>query len=124
MSDEGYTSVEAALRARINALVDETLAHAKTGLSLTEIEDMALKVREQMGAAVTQALVTQQAPVAVPGPVCEQCGREMHYKGLKKRQVVSRSGEVVWERAYYYCETCRRGFSPPRYVAWTERRGG
>ena len=113
MSDKRYTEVEAALRERINGLVDEALGSADKPLSLSEIEDIALKVRGQIGAAVTQALVAKQAPVVVPGPVCAQCGREMHIKGPKKRRVVSRSGEVEWERPYYYCEQCRRGFFPP-----------
>ena len=114
MSTARYGDVEAALRARVSGLVEESLAKSDRPLTLSEIEDIALKVRAQVGEAVTQALVAKQAPVAVPGPVCEQCGREMHYKGLKKRRVVCRSGEVAWERPYYYCETCRRGFFPPR----------
>ena len=107
MSDKGYNTVESALRERINGLVDEALARADTPLSLSEIEDIALKVRAQMGAAVTHAVVAKQAPVAVPGPVCEQCGQ-------KKRPVVSRSGEGEGERPYYDCEQCRRGLFPPR----------
>lgn len=115
MSDKRYEEVEAGLRARINGLVDETLAKTdKKPLTLREIEDIALKVRAQIGEEITQALMAQQAPVAVPGPVCEECGQEMHYKGLKKRRVVSRSGEVEWARPYYYCENCRRGLFPPR----------
>src|SRR5258708_14914199 len=114
MSDERYTEVEAAFRARINGLVEETLGRAKGPLTLSEIEDIALKVRARIGEEITQALVAQQAPVGVPGRACEQCGQEMHNKGLKKRRVVSRSGEVEWERPYYYCESCRRGLFPPR----------
>ncbi len=114
MSDKGYNEVAAVLGERIHGLVEETLASADKPLSLSEIEDIALRLRARIGAEVTQALVAKQAPVAVPGPVCEGCGQEMHYKGLKQRRVVSRSGEVEWERPYYYCETCRRGFFPPR----------
>jgi len=51
--------------------------------------------------------------VSGPGPVCGECGREMHYKGHKKRHIVSSTGEVTLERAYYYCERCRRGYFPP-----------
>ena len=123
MSEERYREEEAALRARISGLVAETLSRANQPLTLSEIEDMVLKVRAQIGEEITQVLVAKQAPVAVPGPVCEGCGREMHYKGLKRRQVVSRSGEVDWERPYYYCENCRRGFFPPRPAVGTEQRG-
>ena len=107
-------AVEAALRERINVLLEEALRSADKPLRLSEIEDIALSVRARIGAEVTQALVAKQAPVDVPGPVCEECGREMHNKGLKKRKVVSRSGEVAWERPYYYCEACRSGLFPPR----------
>ena len=114
MSEQEQREVEAGLREQINELVEEALANANRPLTLSEIEDIVLKVRERIGAAVTQALVTHQAPQVVPGPVCEGCGAEMHYKGLKKRRVVTRSGEIDWERPYYYCTTCRRGIFPPR----------
>ncbi len=115
MDNQQQQEVEQQLQVRIKGLVDEALSKARKGkaLSLSEIEDIALGVRAKVGQEVAQALVREQAVVSVPGPTCPQCGREMHYKGLKKRRVVSRSGEVDWERAYYYCEECRRGFFPP-----------
>src|SRR5260221_8971388 len=113
MSERGYGEVEAAMRERINGLVEESLERGDKPLSLSEIEDIALRVRAQIGAEVTQALVAKQAPVGVPGPVCEQCGQEMHYKGLKKRRGGSRSGEIDWERAYYYCGEGWSGVFPP-----------
>jgi hypothetical protein len=115
MSDNQNREVEEGLRERINGLVSKALGSAgknKT-LSLKEIEEIALAVQAKVGQAVAQALVSQQGSVEVPGPLCEKCRQEMHYKGLKKRRIVSRSGEVEWERAYYYCEGCRRGFFPP-----------
>ena len=114
MTGGSNKAVEAAFRERINGLLEEALSSADKRLTLSEIEDMALSLRARIGAEVTQMLVAKQAPVEVPGPACEACGREMHYKGLKKRKVVSRSGEVAWERPYYYCEACRRGLFPPR----------
>jgi len=114
MADEAYSEEESGLQARISELVAEALASAEGRLSLSEIEAIALKLRERIGAVVTQTLVGQQAPVSVPGPGREACGQEMHYKGLKKRRLVTRSGEIEWERPYYYCAHCRRGFFPPR----------
>jgi hypothetical protein len=113
MSDTRRREVEARLGERISGLVEEALVSANKPLSLSEIEDIALAVRERVGEAVTQALVEQQAAQRVPGPVCEGCGTEMRYKGVKKRRLVTRSGEVDWERPYYYCPTCRRGLFPP-----------
>ena len=115
MDDKQRQDIEQELRARINRLVDEALAEARKDkpLSLSNIEDIALAVRAKVGQEVAQTLVREQAAVIVPGPKCTKCGREMHYKGPKKRRIVSRSGEVDWERPYYYCEHCRRGFFPP-----------
>lgn len=116
MNDGQGQDIDQQIQARIKGLVEEALASAGQNkrLSLREIEDIALAVRAKVGQEVTQALVQQQGAVSVPGPKCEQCGREMPYKGLKKRRIVSRSGEIDWERPYYYCERCRRGFFPPR----------
>ena len=115
MDDGQIQDIEQQLQARIKGLVEGALASAgkNKALSLSEIEDIALAVRAKVGQEVAQALVQQQGILSVPGPKCEQCGHEMHYKGLKRRHIVSRSGQVDWERAYYYCETCRRGFFPP-----------
>ena|SRR5579863_2132175 len=114
MANQAYQEAESGLQARMNGWVAEALASGEGPLSLSEIEAIALKLRERIGAAVTQELVRQQAPMSVPGPACEGCGQEMHYKGLKKRRIVTRTGEVEWERPYYYCDGCRRGFFPPR----------
>lgn len=116
MNDKQRQAIEQELCTRINQVVDEALAQVRQDkpLSLSDIEDIALAVRAKVGQEVAQRLVREQATVSVPGPRCATCGREMHYKGLKKRRIVTRSGEVEWERAYYYCETCRGGFFPPR----------
>src|SRR5258708_36564607 len=109
MSNERNSGVEAALRERINGLVEEALESANKPLTMGEIEDIALKVRARIGAEVTQALVAKQAPVGVPGPVCEGGGLEMHYKGLKQRRVVVVGGGVGWGGAYLYCARRSRG---------------
>jgi len=114
MSETKQGEIEQEFQERINQLVAETLAQGNKQLTLSAIEDLALTLRAKIGEEVTQALVAQQAPVEVPGPKCQKCGREMHFKGLKKRKLMTRSGEIVWERPYYYCSACRCGFFPPR----------
>lgn len=90
MDDKQRQDIEQELRARINRLVDEALAEARKDkpLSLSNIEDIALAVRAKVGQEVAQTLVREQAAVIVPGPKCTKCGREMHYKGPKKRRIV------------------------------------
>lgn len=115
MDDKQRQAVEEAFRARIRGVVEEVLTEARKGQprSLTEIEELALAARAKIGQEITQHLVEEQAAVAAPGARCPECGGEMHFKGRKKRRVVSRSGEVTWERGHYYCARCRRGFFPP-----------
>jgi hypothetical protein len=100
MDEQGRQAIEQELRTRINQMVDEALAEAEQDkpLSMSDIEEIALAVRAKVGQEVAQTLVREQAAVSVPGPLCAKCGREMHDKGMKKRRLVSRSGEVEWER--------------------------
>lgn len=113
--DKRKEALKARLLAQYAEQLDEMLEQVKDepSLNLTQIEDLALGVRGQVGQAVAQELVELEAKAAVPGPACRTCQREMHYKGKKKRRVRTRSGEVVVERAYYYCEHCRQGCFPP-----------
>jgi hypothetical protein len=82
-------------------------------LDLGEIEDLALRVRAQAGQDMTQALVDRETGTEVPGPPCPVCGKEMAYKGHKRKCVRTRSGEVKMNRPYYYCPACRQGLFPP-----------
>mgnify|MGYP001040314454 CR=1 FL=1 len=82
-------------------------------LSLTEIEDAALALRQRAGEDVTQALTETQQEPPKPDEMCSHCGQKMRYKGKKPKQISTRSGEVVVKRPYYYCENCQQGFFPP-----------
>lgn len=113
-----HTHVErkAALLRQAEALIDELLEweDANQQPTLTEIEDIVLKLRKRMGEQMAQSVVDAQAAQApVPGPLCPACGREMHAKSHKRRRVESRAGSVPLERLYYYCDDCRRGSFPP-----------
>jgi hypothetical protein len=61
--------------------------------NLTQIENVVLKMRQQLSAQVAQAvLAVQEAQRPVPGPRCLTCQREMHYKDTKAQTVESRVG--------------------------------
>lgn len=82
--------------------------------TLSEIEDVILQLRKRLSAKMAEVVIQDQGAVQlVPGPQCPTCGREMHYKGLKENVVETRVGTVPTQRAYYYCEACRRGLFPP-----------
>jgi uncharacterized protein with PIN domain len=108
--------LEATMLAEAKEIIDELLEwHEKTKApTLTEIEDTVLELRKRMGERMTKMVIDKQEAVRpVPGPACPECGREMHYKDMKKTTIEARSGEVALERAYYYCKGCRGGLFPP-----------
>ena len=81
---------------------------------LTQIEEIALKLRKEFGQEIAQVAIENQASrTPAPGPKCAKCGKEMRYKGKKRTQVESRTGSLEIERGYYYCPQCKERFFPP-----------
>jgi len=79
-----------------------------------ELELEVLQLRQRFGAQLAQTLAQHRAErKPVPGPVCPECGKDMHYKGPKARQLVSMLGEVTLKRGYYYCAECGQSVFPP-----------
>ena len=109
-----------ALMRRAEVAIDELLEFGEQTAepTLTQIEDVVLKLRKQLSEQMALALIQAQANTRpVPGPRCPTCQREMHYKDMKGDTVESRVGVLPVERGYYYCETCRGGLFPPGSTA-------
>lgn len=107
---------KAALMQRAEALIEHMLdwSESTTKPNLTQIEDMALDLRQQFGQALSQNEIAAQATVApIELPACPHCGKTMRPKGPKQKTVLARVGELKLNRSHFYCPTCERGLFPP-----------
>jgi hypothetical protein len=100
--------------AQVAVLVEQTLAQGEQKLTLTPMEELALKVRRQVEQAITLVWVQHQVSSAASDlPTCPQGGQHLHPKGKKKRVLRTRSGEIEMKHPYFDCKHCRRGSFPP-----------
>jgi len=113
---ESKATKRARLLAKATKVIDEYLDREEKNAKpdLTQIEEIALKLRKEIGQEIAQvAIESQTARAVVPGPKCARCGKEMRYKGKKKSRVESRTGGLEVERGYYYCPECKESVFPP-----------
>jgi hypothetical protein len=110
--DEKRVRLEMKARQVIEDYLDWEDQHPKP--NLTEMEDVILKLRKELGREMAQMILeAQEERKPVPGPKCPKCGEEMRYKGQKGNQVESRVGLLEIERGYYYCPKCKESIFPP-----------
>lgn len=120
---ESKEQKRARLLARAAQAIDEYLEWEEKNPEpdLTEIEDIALKLRKEFGQEIAQVAIENQAlRTPAPGPKCAKCGKEMRYKGKKRTGVESRTGKLDVERGHYYCPECGESIFPPRSATTAE----
>jgi uncharacterized protein with PIN domain len=94
---------------RLMAWDDQT-----TEPNMTQIEEVVLQLREQLGEQLAQALMARQEKRQPAEKMrCPQCQGVAEAKGQKGNRVESRLGSLQLERSYYYCPRCQQGFFPP-----------
>lgn len=82
---------------------------------LSGIEAEVLGIRKRIGEGMAREVIESQAMRRpVPSPCCPGCQKEMHYKGMRAKEITSLVGEVKLKRGYFYCDHCGSGLFPPR----------
>lgn len=113
------TQVNKDLKARMMAEAEEVIDRMLTKkskqreLQLSDIERMVREAGQQVMERFTGEMVSEEAQRQESG-ICPECGQKMRNKGCKARDLVTETGEVRLERAYYYCPRCQKGIFPPR----------
>lgn len=116
--------LKAQMMSAAEEVIEELLAGAKEKgeLSLSDIERLVRRAGEDVMQELTGTLADAEAQ-SEESRSCPECGREMRYKGRKKREVITETGEVGLERGYYYCPSCEKGVFPPRPKMGAESDG-
>jgi hypothetical protein len=87
--------------------------------TLDQIEELALKLREQAAQIVLEEMQKEQeekesseeTSLAFQSKLpCPKCQRNAWYKGILPRHFVTLAGEITVHRAYYHCKKCKEGF--------------
>ena len=109
------SEVKAELMQKAELLIDQLLDwEAQTAKpDLTQIEDVVLSLRKQLGEQLTLAVLDQQESKQLAEVRCPQCQGLMRFKGLKAHAVESRVGGLPLSRGYYHCQTCQTSLFPP-----------
>lgn len=108
-----HGDLKAKLLAQAEAAIDKILSDERLSdhMSLSEIEAVVgVSERDFRQRALEEIIATQQANAKT----CPLCSSALRNKGKRKKRVVTLRGESEIERTYYHCETCQKGYFPPR----------
>ncbi len=107
------------LRQELHARFDQWLDDLEANLPeptvpLSEVSDLVWQLRQDLTGGLTETLIThahageqnrKQAP-------CPQCARLVTARPAATRTVETMVGSVNFERPYFSCRLCRKGFHP------------
>jgi uncharacterized protein with PIN domain len=105
--------LKAKLLAQAETAIDKMLSDERLSdhMTLSEIEAVVgVSEADFRQRALEEIIATQQENAKT----CPLCSSRLRNKGKRKKRVVTLRGESEIERTYYHCETCQKGFFPPR----------
>lgn len=105
--------LKAKLLAQAEATIDKMLSDERLSdhMTLSDIEAVIGVSEADFRQRALEEMIGMQQESAKR---CPLCGSQVRNKGKHKKRVVTLRGESVIERTYYQCETCKRGYFPPR----------
>ena len=99
----------------VEAIIEKLLAEKgiEEEVTLSDIERAVMAAGQQIQARLTARLVKANEEKGVRPSACANCGGKLRHKGYRRKEMVTRTGEVTVKRAYYYCKECQKGIFPP-----------
>jgi hypothetical protein len=106
-----------ARKALIEQALDEYRRRLETELpddaaTLDEIESAVAKIQREISRDLQRRLVEERKQSARDNRVPCPCGAHARYRDEQRRCLITRHGELVFLRPYYYCHACQTGFAP------------
>jgi hypothetical protein len=81
--------------------------------TLREMEEQLEKIRLKILSQAIEGIVEMRSSgYEIEKVDCPRCGREMEYKGEKKRDKMTTVGEMSYARSHHWCASCEEGFFP------------
>lgn len=80
--------------------------------TLDEIEQVVEDVSGEMEQVLEQRILEQREAPAENQACCPRCGNAARYRATRPRVLLTRHGERVLHRRYFYCAACHQGFAP------------
>ena len=109
MSTERERLIEAMVRRYRQTLERELQREPQT---LDEIEQVVEDVSVEMERELEQRILEQRQHPPENQAHCPRCGGRARYRATHPRLLVTRHGEQVLRRRYFYCSACAHGFAP------------
>lgn len=106
-------ALRAKLVAQAEAVIDKMLSDERLNeqMTLSDIEAViGVSEADFRQRALEEIVAVQEENTRT----CPLCGNQLRNKGKRKKRVVTLRGETEIERHYYQCETCQKGYFPPR----------
>ena len=84
--------------------------------SFEELEKRSRQARRKMmGESLGVVINGRDVGKTKEAPRCEECEKEMVFKGYRPKKIYGLEGETELERAYYVCKVCeKQTIFPPR----------
>jgi Uncharacterised protein family (UPF0236) len=81
-------------------------------MTLEQMEEALAWVKRELGERLQRAWIEQQETATKNRVACGTCAGTARFYGCRERTIVTRHGELHFERRYYACATCHHGFAP------------